>query len=64
MSVLETSTLTLPQKPKTLGEFTFDGVISALWRRGLNTNEIAAAARLKESDVANRIAALRDAGDL
>jgi hypothetical protein len=62
------TTLTLPRPTKeekqTLADFTRDGVISALWHRGLDTNRIARATRLKESDVYNRLAALREAGKL
>ena len=49
-------------KRKTLREFTHDGAIIALWRLGLDTSEIAKSAGLPASQVANRLARLRDAG--
>lgn len=48
--------------PRTTGGFAFDGIIAALWRQGLDTNAISKAARIRESDVANRLATLRDEG--
>lgn len=45
-------------------DFIFDGLIASLWRKGLNTKEIATHARVRESRVANRLARLRDAGAL
>lgn len=45
-------------------EFIFDGLIASLWRKGLDTKEIATHARVRESVVANRLAKLRDGGRL
>lgn len=45
-------------------EIAYDGVISALWREKLDTNQIARHLRVRESLVANRLAALRDSGAL
>lgn len=45
-------------------EIAYDGVISALWRKKLDTNQIARHLRVRESLVANRLAALRDSGAL
>lgn len=64
MSIIETAPVPPRTQRQTLRDWTFDGVISALWRQKLNTKEIAAAAHLQECDVANRIAFLRDAGRL
>lgn len=45
-------------------EIAYDGVISALWREKMDTNQIARHLRVRESLVANRLAALRDSGAL
>jgi DNA-binding Lrp family transcriptional regulator len=43
-------------------EFTHDGAVLAMWKLGDDTNEIAKRLGLRESEVANRLARLRDAG--
>lgn len=45
-------------------EIVFDGLICSLWKKGLNTSEIARSAMIRESVVANRLAKLRDTGAL
>ena len=42
--------------------FTHDGAILGLWKLGLDTFEIAKRLGVRESQIANRIARLRDAG--
>lgn len=65
MTALENQTLTLPRPPKqTLSQFSFDGVVWALWRKGYNTADISKVMGqldYPESHVANSLARLRDA---
>lgn len=48
-------------KPQ-IASFTNDGAIIAMWKFKLDTAEIAKRLSLRESEVANRLARLRDAG--
>jgi hypothetical protein len=69
MSIIETTPHPQATQRQTLGEFTFDGVIAACWRKGLDTLDISRAlggplAGFPESRVANRLAYLRDIGTL
>jgi hypothetical protein len=43
-------------------ELTVDDKIKQLWRRHMDTRDIAIIMHLPESEVANRLAAIRDAG--
>lgn len=59
MTEAESSLLAVMQpKPKT---FLPDEIILRWWRDGFNTFEIAEAANRPESEIANRLARLRDA---
>jgi len=50
--------ITRPQ----IASFTNDGVIIAMWKIRMDTFKIAQVLHLPESEVANRLARLRDAG--
>jgi hypothetical protein len=63
----ETNAARLVAQKLTLGQFTADGVISALWRKGFDTwtiSRIMGAIRYPEHFVAKRVAELRDGGAL
>lgn len=45
-------------------DFINDGTIISLWQLSLDTHEIAQRLHLRESQIANRLAQLRDAGAL
>lgn len=56
-------TVELPEdRQHLLLEITKDGFIAALWRSGFDTVDIAAHLQLHRAFVANRLAAIRDAG--
>ena len=53
-----------PQAPRVCPQLVTDGAIMAFWRLKIDTREIARQTWLRESEVANRLARLRDAGAL
>lgn len=53
---------TTEQQPRPAPQFVQDGAILALWPLGLDTLEIARKLNVRECEIANRLARLRDAG--
>ena len=56
MSIIESS------PPETSPRFVHDGAMLGLWKLGLDMFEISKRLEVRESQIANRLARLRDAG--